>query len=129
MNLRKLRQIQIKKAQMLIDKKIGDKQRLEKIQLKVARGLPMFAENQAYLNALVLENLSEEEIQLINKEVETAKLEKLDIMQQNQLRCVCCGNVAKRLDGGGMCTNCFRDYALKISKFFNGPTPGGGGIV
>ena len=82
MNDHKLRQITIKKAQILIDKKIGDKDRLEQIQMKVARGLPMLADNQAYLNSLILDNLSTEEIESIIKEVKSAELEKSDLTDQ-----------------------------------------------
>ena len=128
MNSHKLRQIQIKKAQMLIGKKIGDRARLEQIQMKIARGLPMFTENQAYLNSLVLENLSDAEIQSIVEEVKAAILEKSDLSQENQFHCVCCGNMTKKLDGGGMCTNCYLDYNIKISKFLTRPMGGRWGI-
>ena len=63
----KVRQVTIKKCKLLIDKKIGDKERLEQMQMKVARGLPLLVTNQAYLDGLVLKNLSEDEIQSIKK--------------------------------------------------------------
>ena len=125
MNGHKLRQIAIKKTQLLIDREIGDKSRLEQIQMKVARGLPLFTESQAYLNALILENLSADDIQSIVEQVESAKLEKSEISESELFHCICCGNATKKLDGGGMCTNCYLDYNIKISKFITKPTGGG----
>ena len=129
MNDHKLRQITIKKAQILIDKKIGDKDRLEQIQMKVARGLPMLADNQAYLNSLILDNLSTEEIESIIKEVKSAELEKSELTDQETFHCICCGNLTKSLDSGGMCSNCYLDYNVKISKFITRPTGGGIGAI
>lgn len=40
--------------------------------MKIARGLPMFSENHAYVDALILDNLSNDEIQSIKKDVESA---------------------------------------------------------
>ena len=129
MNSFKIRQIAIKKAQMLIDKKIGDIQRLEQIQMKLARGLPVFTENQAYINALILEHLSPEEVQSIVNEVEAAKLEKPDNSDNAIFHCICCGNATRQLEGGGMCSNCYLDYNIKISKFISKPFGGGVGIT
>ncbi len=125
MNSYKLRQIAIKKAQLLIDKEIGDKLRLEQIQMKIARGLPLFTENQVYLDALILENISEEEVGKINLQIDEAKLEKSEISQDYTFHCICCGNVTKRVDGGGMCANCFLDYNEKIYRFLSSVTGGG----
>ena len=71
----KVRQVTIKKCKLLIEREIGDKERLEQMQMKVARGLPLLVSNQAYLDGLVLENLTEEEIESIKKEIESAVLE------------------------------------------------------
>lgn len=117
----KLSRINVKKAQLLIDKQIGDKNRLEQIQLKLGRGLPLLSENQAYLNALILENLSTEEINAIVKEVEEAKLENFNLVEKNHLHCICCGMTKPKLDGGGICDECFYDYRIKISKFLTKP--------
>ena len=122
MNSFKLRQIVIKKIELLIDKNLGDKTRLEQIQLKLARGLPLFSENQAYIDALLLDNLSYEEIELIKKEVESATLEESDLDEQELFHCICCGNVQKSLGIGGMCERCYLDYNIKISKFVTKPT-------
>ena len=82
----------------------------------------MFSENQAYVDALILENLSENEIDLIRKEIESATLEKSDYDEQQMLHCICCGNAKKSLDSGGMCTECYYDYRMKISRFVTKPT-------
>ena len=120
----KVRQVTIKKCKLLIEREIGDKERLEQMQMKVARGLPLLVSNQAYLDGLVLKNLSEEEIQSIKKEVESAVLEKSDIVERELLHCICCGNAKKHLDQGGMCGSCYLDYNIKISKFITRPTGG-----
>ena len=73
MNDQQLRRIQIKKTQVLIDKKIGDVSRLEQIQMKIARRLPMFSENKVYLDSLILENLTEDEIKSIIQEVQSTE--------------------------------------------------------
>ncbi len=125
MNEHKLRQITIKKAQILMDRDIGDAARLEQMQMKVARGLPMLVDNQEYLDGLVLENMTDEEIQAIVKDVESAKLEKSEIVEREMFHCICCGNIAKSLDGGGMCTYCYLQYNMKISQFLTKPTGGG----
>ncbi len=117
-----IRRILIKKAQLLIDKKIGDTKRLEQIQMKVARGLPMLIDNQVYLEKLSHENLSDEEIQSIINEVESTRLEKSELSQMNTFHCVCCGNTTSKLDGDGMCANCYLDYNIKISRFITKPT-------
>ena len=70
----KLRQIVIKKIELLIDKNPGDKTRLEQIQLKLAQGLPLFSENQTYIDALLLDNLSDEEIKMIKRDVKSPTL-------------------------------------------------------
>jgi len=121
----KLQRITIKKIDLLISRNIGDRQRLEQIQMKVARGLPMLSENQAYIDALILDNLSEDEIQSIKKDVESAVLEKSEFDEQRLFHCICCGNAKKSLDGGGMCTSCYLDYNIKISRFITKPTGGG----
>lgn len=122
MNSFKLRQITIKKIELLIEKNIGDFNRLEEIQMKIARGLPMFSENQAYVNALILDNLSDEELQLIKKDVQSASLEESSFDEQKLFHCICCGNAKKSLNNGGMCTRCYLDYNIKISKFITKPT-------
>jgi len=100
MNSFKLRQITIKKIELLIEKNIGDFNRLEEIQMKIARGLPMFSENQAYVNALILDNLSDEELQLIKKDVQSASLEESSFDEQKLFHCICCGNAKKSLNSG-----------------------------
>ncbi len=122
MNSFKLQRIAIKKIELLISKKIGAKQRLEQIQMKLARGLPLFSENQAYIDALILDNLTDKEIDSMKKEVEPAILEKSKTDDQKLFHCICCGNVKKSLDGGGMCSNCYLDYNIKISRFITKPT-------
>ena len=120
----KVRQVTIKKCNLLIEREIGDKERLEQMQMKVARGLPLLVSNQAYLDGLVLENLTEEEIESMKKEVESAVLEKSDMVEQEIFHCICCGNAKKNLDQGGMCRSCYLDYNIKISKFITRPTGG-----
>lgn len=125
MNDQQLRRIQIKKAQTLIDRGIGDKERLEQIQMKIARGLPMFSENKIYLDSLILKNLSEEEIKSIIEEVQSNKLEKTELKEKESFHCVCCGQLSNNHDGRGMCGSCYLDYNVKISKFISRPTGGG----
>lgn len=122
MNSLKLQQIDIKKIDLLISKNLGDKKRLEQIQMKLARGLPLFSENRAYVDALVLENLSNKEIESIKTQVRLAILEKSKFDSQEMFHCICCGNAKKSLDSGGMCTACYLDYDIKISKFITKPT-------
>ena len=124
MNPFKLRQIEIKKIELLLSKNLGKKDRLEQIQMKLARGLPLFSENRAYIDALILENLSDEEIDSIKNQVKSATLEKSEFDEQEMFHCVCCGNANKSLDNGGMCSNCYLDYNIKISKFITRPTGG-----
>ena len=124
MNDSQLRRIQIKKAQALIDRKIGNIQRLEQIQMKIARGLPMLSENKIYLDSLILENLSEEEIQSIIQEVQSTELEKTEITEKTEFHCVCCGKMSNKHDGAGMCGSCYLDYNIKISKFVTRPMGG-----
>lgn len=119
----KVRQVTIKKCRLLIEREIGDEERLEQMQMKVARGLPLLVSNQAYLDGLLLENLTEEEIESIKK-VESAVLEKSDMVEQGIFHCICCGNAKKHLDQGGMCSSCYLDYNIKISKFITRPTGG-----
>lgn len=121
MNSFKLRKVEIKKIELLISKNIGDKQRLEQIQMKLARGLPLFSENYAYVDALILENLSTNEINTIKKQVKSMILEKSEFDEQNTFQCICCGNSKKSLDSGGMCTECYYDYRMKISRFVTKP--------
>lgn len=118
----KLRQIDIKKIDLLLSKNLGDGERLEQIQMKLARGLPLFSENRAYIDALILQNLSTEEIESISNQVKSASLEKSDLGRQQTFHCVCCGNAKKSLGNGGMCTGCYLDYNVKISKFITKPT-------
>ena len=125
MNDQQLRRIQIKKAQTLIDRKVGDKERLEQIQMKIARGLPMFSENKAYLDSLILENLSEDEIKAIIEEVQTTELERKEFKEKQSFHCVCCGQLSNNHDGKGMCGSCYLDYNVKISKFISRPMGGG----
>lgn len=125
MNQFKIRQITIKKIELLVSKKIGDTKRLEQIQFKIARGLPLFSENQAYIDALILDNLSDDEIDSIKKDVESATLEESALDKQELFHCICCGNAKKSLGNGGMCNNCYLDYNIKISKFVTKPTGGG----
>ena len=54
-----LRRIFIKKIDLLISKNIEDRDRLDAIQMKAARALPLFIENEAYVDSLVLDYLSE----------------------------------------------------------------------
>ncbi|MCV0431239.1 hypothetical protein [Nitrosopumilus sp.] len=122
MNTFKLQQLTIKKINMLIEQKIGDKDRLEQIQMKIARDLPMFSENQAYVDSLVLDNLSDGDIESIKKDVESAILEKSELDEQQMFHCICCGNANKSLDNGGMCGTCYLDYNVKISRFITKPT-------
>ena len=122
MDIQNIRRITIKKAQFLIDKKIGDGKRLEQIQLKLSRGLPLLVDNQIYLEKLIHENLTEKEIKSIMREVESKKLKKSKLSEMNTFHCVCCGNVTSKLDGDGMCTNCYLDYNIKISRFITKPT-------
>ena len=125
MNDQQLRRIQIKKAQALIDRKIGDKERLEQIQMKIARGLPMFSENKIFLDRLILENLSEDEIKSIIEEVQTTELERKEFKEKQSFHCVCCGQLSNNHDGRGMCGSCYLDYNIKISKFISRPMGGG----
>ena len=122
MNPFKLQRITIKKIELLISKNIGDAKRLEQIQMKIARGLPLFSENQAYIDALILDNLSVDEIESIKKDIESATLEKSNYDEQEMLHCICCGNAKTSLNSGGMCTECYYDYRIKISKFITKPT-------
>ena len=110
--------------QVLIDKKIGDKKRLEGMQMKVARGLPMLSENKAYLDALIMKNFSEEDVRGIVKEIEEDKLEKTEISQSELRNCICCGNISFKLDGAGMCVDCYDDYRVKIARFLTAPMGG-----
>lgn len=118
----KIRQVTIKKIELLVSKKIGDKKRLEQIQFKLASGLPLFSENQAYVDALILDNLSDEEVNSIKKDVKSAVLEESELDEQELFHCICCGNAKKSLSNGGMCNNCYLDYNIKISKFVTKPT-------
>ncbi len=119
-----IRRIWIKKAQILIDRKIGDMKRLEEIQMKIARGLPILSENKAYLDYLVLQNLSEEDVADIVNEINSNKLEKTEIKESDIRHCVCCGNISHNLDNAGMCFNCYEDYRVKIAKFLTAPMSG-----
>ena len=119
-----IRRILLKKMQALIDKKIGDKKRLEDMQMKVARGLPMLSENKAYLDALIMKNFSEEDVRGIVKEIEEDKLEKTEISQSELRNCICCGNISFKLDGAGMCVDCYDDYRVKIARFLTAPMGG-----
>ena len=119
-----IRRILLKKMQVLIDKKIGDKKRLEDMQMKVARGLPMLSENKAYLDALIMKNFSEEDVRGIVKEIEEGKLEKTEISQSELRNCICCGNISFKLDGAGMCVDCYDDYRVKIARFLTAPMGG-----
>ena len=119
-----IRRILLKKMQVLIDKKIGDKKRLEDMQMKVARGLPMLSENKAYLDALIMKNFSEEDVRGIVKEIEEDKLEKTEISQSELRNCICCGNISFKLDGAGMCVDCYDDYRVKIARFLTAPMGG-----
>ena len=122
MNSFKIRQITIQKIELLISKNIGDAKRLEQIQFKIACGLPLLSENQAYVDALILDNLSIDEIDSIKKQVESATLEESTLDEQELFHCICCGNAKKSLGNGGMCNNCYLDYNIKISKFVTKPT-------
>ena len=122
MNNFKFRQIEIKNIDLLISKNIGEKKRLEEIQMKLARGLPLFSENRAYVDALILDHLSDDEIEEIKNKVKSATLEKSEFDEQKMIRCVCCGNPKKSLDSGGMCTECYYEYRMKISRFVTKPT-------
>ena len=117
-----LRRIFIKKIDLLISKNIGDKSRLESIQMKAAQALPLLVENEAYVDSLILDYLSDFEIESIKNEVKTAQLQKSNYDSKEMLHCICCGNIKKSLDNGGMCTNCYLDYNIKISKFITKPT-------
>lgn len=119
-----IRRILLKKMQILIDKEIGDQKRLEGMQMKVARGLPMLSENKAYLDSLIQKNFSEEEVDAIVKEIEENKLEKTEIIQSELRNCICCGNISFKLDGAGMCIDCYDDYKIKIAKFLTAPMSG-----
>ena len=119
-----IRRILLKKMQVLIDKEIGDQKRLEGMQMKVARGLPMLSENKAYLDSLIQKNFSEEEVDAIVKEIEENKLEKTEIIQSELRNCICCGNISFKLDGAGMCIDCYDDYKIKIAKFLTAPMSG-----
>ena len=122
MDIQNIRRITIKKAQFLIDKKIGDGKRLEQIQFKLAQGLPLLVDNQIYLEKLIHENLNEKEIQSIVQEIESTKLQKSNLSERSTFHCVCCGNITSKLDGDGMCRSCYLDYNIKISKFITKPT-------
>jgi hypothetical protein len=122
MDIQTIRRITIKKAQILIDKKIGDSKRLEQIQFKLARGLPLLVDNQIYLEKLIHENLTDKEIQFILHEVESTKLQNSKLSEQSAFHCICCGNITHKLDGDGMCSNCYLDYNIKISRFITKPT-------
>ena len=91
----------------------------------VVHGLPLFFENQAYVDALILENLSNEEINSIRNNIESVTLEKSDYDEQKMLHCMCCGNAQKSLGSGVMYANCYLDYNIKISKFITRPMGGG----
>ena len=119
-----IRRILLKKMQILIDKEIGDQKRLEGMQMKVARGLPMLSENKAFLDSLIQKNFSEEEVDAIVKEIEENKLEKIEIIQSELRNCICCGNISFKLDGAGMCIDCYDDYKIKIAKFLTAPMSG-----
>ena len=116
-----VRRIQIKKAQHLIDKEIGDVKRLEQIQLKVARGLPMLSKNKAYLDALIKENVTLEESEKIITQAKSVNLAKTELGDASTFHCICCGNSIRTIDGDGMCNNCYLDYNIKISKFLTYP--------
>ena len=122
MDTLKLQQVEIKKINLLLSKNLGDKKRLEQIQMKLARGLPLFSDNRAYVDALVLENLSNDDIESIKTQVQSAIFEKSESDYQEMFHCMCCGNAKKSLDNGGMCTNCYLDYNIKIAKFITKPT-------
>ncbi len=83
--------------------------------MKLVRGLPLFSENRAYIDDLIPENLSDEEIENIRNQVKSANLETTEFDDQKGLHCICCGNAKKSLDRGGMCANCYHDYNIKIS--------------
>ena len=125
MDIQTIRRITIKKSQILIDKKIGERSRLEQIQLKLARGLPLLVDNQIYLEKLIHEHLTDKEIQSIVQEVKNTKLKNSKLSDKDTFHCVCCGNITSKLDGDGMCTNCYLDYNTKISRFITKPTGGG----
>ena len=120
-----IRRILLKKIQLLIDRKIGDQKRLEDMQMKIARGLPMFSENKAYLDSLILKNFSEDEVEVIVREIDENKLEKTEIKESELRNCICCGNISFKLDGAGMCIDCYDDYRIKIAKFLTAPMSGG----
>ena len=92
--------------------------------MKIARGLPLFSENQAYVDGLILNNLSSEEIPSIVK-VESAKLEKSDLVEHQIFHCIYCGNITKNPNNRGMCDSFYLDYNIKISKFVTKPIGGG----
>ena len=119
-----IRRILLKKMQVLIDREIGDKKRLEDMQMKVARSLPLLTENKAYLDALILKNFSEEEVESIVKEIGENKLEKTEIKESELRHCIACGKIGIKLDDAGMCLDCYDDYRIKIAKFLTAPMSG-----
>ena len=92
--------------------------------MKIARGLPLFSENQVNLDGLIFNNISSEEIQPIVK-LESAKLEKSDIVEHKISHCIYCGNITKNPNTGETHGSCYLDYAIKISKFVTKPIGGG----
>ena len=89
--------------------------------MKIVCGLPLFSENQVNVDGLIFNNLSSEEIQPIIQEVESAKLEKSDIVEHKIFHCIYCGNITKNPNNGEMYDCCYLDYDIKISQFVTKP--------
>ena len=118
---RKQRQLGIKKAQFLIDKEIGDIERLKKIQLKLARGLPMFTKNEVYLDELVLQHMTPEEIEDLICQVEEIKLEESKLKkEQTTYHCISCGNPMLDKSPTYQCHACQELFMVKMLKFMGG---------
>ncbi|WP_428325577.1 hypothetical protein [Nitrosopumilus sp.] len=106
---------------MLIDKKIGDIERLKKIQLKLARGLPMFAKNEVYLDELVLQHLTPEEIEDLICQVDEIKLEKINPRKEHvKYHCISCGNPMLEKTSTYQCHACRELFMVKMLKFMGG---------
>lgn len=114
----KKRRLRIKKIQLLIERKIGDRNRLETMQMTLGRGLPLFKSEERYLNELISKHITSEEIELLRKELDVNLLKKYNNSNiQHHKHCMRCENIVQDTNSDGMCTVCYYEYNMKISKF------------
>ena len=86
----------------------------------------MFTENEVYLDGLVLSYLSDNEIELVIKEVEETRLEKRPYFYSNSsYHCIAYGNRLLEVDASRQCENCKMMYWDKL-QIFLGSIRGGG---